>query len=84
MNTNMMELNMNEMELVNGGSHMGKKLETIARMAGAGAEGGAGVGFVIGSMAPGVGTALGTAVGTAVGATVFGGIGAIKAFFFDD
>lgn len=84
MNTNTMELNMNEMELVNGGSSTGDKLNTIGGMAGAGAKGGAAVGFTVGCLVPGVGMGVGTAVGSAIGAAVLGGIGAIKVFFFED
>ena len=84
MNTNMMELNMNEMELVNGGSTTDEKLKKIRTMAGTGAVGGAGAGAYIGSFFPVVGTAAGAAVGAAVGATVCGGIEAIRVFFFDD
>ena len=44
MNTNMMELNMNEMELVNGGIEWGKIFKEAAWGVGIGAACGAGVG----------------------------------------
>ena len=47
MNTNMMELNMNEMELANGGIEWGKILKEAALGIGIGAASGAGVGAVV-------------------------------------
>ncbi len=84
METNMMELNMNEMELVNGGSSTDEKLKKIKTTAGVGAVGGAGAGAFVGSMFPVVGTAAGAALGAAIGAAVGGGIEAIRVFFFED
>ena len=85
MDTNKMELSMDEMEMVNGGKHgTDYKVSTIGTMAGAGAIGGAGAGACIGSMIPVVGTVVGGAVGGVIGAAVGGGIAAIHCFFFDD
>ena len=47
MNTNMMELNLNEMELVNGGIEWGKIFKEAAWGLGIGAGIGAGVGAVV-------------------------------------
>ena len=84
MNTNMMELNLNEMEMVNGGSTTDEKLMKIKTVTGLGAAGGAGAGAFVGSVFPVVGTAVGTVVGATVGATIAGGIETIRVFFFDD
>ena len=85
MNTNTMELSMDELAMVNGGEHeLGFKITAIGTMAGVGAIGDAGAGACLGSMIPGVGTVVGGVVGGTIGATVGGGIAAIKYFFFDD
>ena len=71
MNTNMMELNMNEMEMVNGGDI----IDGIAKGAIAGMSGGALIGgFTLGFP----GATFGTLIGTAGGAIVGGVIAAIK------
>ena len=84
MNTNMMELNMNEMELVNGGRSLGEKLIAIGGFAGVAAAGGAVAGGIAGSIVPGFGTLLVGGAGAVTGALLGTGIGAIKVFFFDD
>ena len=85
MDNNMMELNLNEMETVNGGktSEEVKKL-TIGGSATMGPIGGAIAGGSLGTMVPVIGTAIGATVGGIIGGAV-GGVGAaIKVFFFDD
>ena len=84
METKMMELGMDELEMVNGGTELGGKLTIIATTAGVGVIGGAGAGACLGSIIPGVGTVVGGVVGGVVGAAVGGGITAIKYFFYDD
>lgn len=84
MDTNKMELGMDELAMVNGGSSTDYKIAAIGTMAGTSAIGGAGAGACIGSMIPVVGTVVGGAVGGVIGAVVGGGITAIKIFFFED
>ena len=84
MNTNMNELNLNEMEMVNGGRSLGEKLIALGEMAGAGAIGGAIAGGLSGSIVPGFGTLIVGGAGAATGGIIGTGIGAIKMFFFDD
>ena len=84
METNKMELTMDELETVNGGdSSLEKKLEIVATAAGSGAALGVVAGGGIGSMVPVVGTVIGGTVGATVGAAIFGGGMAIRLFLFD-
>ena len=84
MNTNTMELNLNEMELVNGGRDLSEKIMGVVKCTEFGAAAGAIAGGGIGSVVPVIGTGVGAAVGATVGG-VAGGIGAaIKLFFLDD
>ena len=71
MNTNMMELNMNEMKMVNGGIEWGKIFKEAAWGAGIGAACGAGVGAFFGP--------VGLAIGAGVGAVVVGAANTVEA-----
>ena len=71
MNTNMMELNMNEMETVNGGIEWGKILKEAAWGAGIGAGCGAAAGAFFGP--------VGLAIGAGVGAVVVGTANTVEA-----
>ena len=71
MNTNTMELNMNEMELVNGGIEWGKIFKEAAWGIGIGAASGAGVGAFFGP--------VGLAIGAGVGAVVVGTANTVEA-----
>ena len=84
MNTNMNELNLNEMEMVNGGRSLGEKLIAIGEIAGAGAVGGAVAGGLAGSIVPGFGTLIVGGAGAVTGGILGTGIVAVKMFFFDD
>ena len=84
MNTNTMELNLNEMEMANGGGSLGEKLKTIGGMAGAGALGGAITGGIAGSAVPGLGNLLLAGGAAVVGGMIGTGVGVVKVFFFDD
>ena len=75
MNTNMMELNLNEMEMITGGD------ATAQRMFDRGCKGaaaGIGVGAAAGSVFPIVGTTAGALIGATVGF-----IGGLASGFFD-
>ena len=84
MNTNMMELNLNEMEQVNGGRSLGEKLIAIGEITAAGVVGGAVAGGAAGSICPGFGTLAVGAAGALTGGILGLGIGSIKMIFFDD
>lgn len=84
MNTNRMELSMDELEMVNGGRDLSGKLMAVTTCTGFGGAVGAVTGGTIGSVVPVVGTAVGTAVGATVGAVIGGGSAIIKLFFLDD
>ena len=84
MNTNTMELNLNEMEQVNGGSDTNSKHATIKTSAGIGSACGVVVGGAIGSVVPVIGTVVGGTIGAAAGGIIGTGIAAIRIFFFDD
>ena len=71
MNTNMMELNMNEMELANGGIEWGKILKEAAWGVGIGAACGSAVGAFFGP--------VGLAIGAGVGAVVVGTANTVEA-----
>ena len=71
MNTNMMELNMNEMEMVNGGIAWGKIFKEAAWGAGIGAGCGAAVGAFFGP--------VGLAIGSGVGAVAVGAANTVEA-----
>ena len=71
MNTNMMELNMNEMELVNGGIEWGKIFKEAAWGVGIGAGIGAGAGAFFGP--------VGLAIDAGVGAVVVGTANTVEA-----
>ena len=71
MNTYMMELNMNEMELVNGGIEWGKILKEAAWGVGIGAGIGAGAGAFFGP--------VGVAIGAGIGAVVVGTANTVEA-----
>ena len=71
MNTNMMELNMNEMELVNGGIEWGKIFKEAAWGVGIGAACGSAVGAFFGP--------VGLAIGAGVGAVVVGTANTVEA-----
>ena len=71
MNTNMMELNMNELELVNGGIEWGKILKEAAWGIGIGAASGVAVGAFAGP--------IGAAIGAGVGAVVVGAANTVEA-----
>ena len=71
MNTNMMELNMNEMELVNGGIEWGKIFKEAAWGAGIGAGCGAAAGAFFGP--------VGLAIGAGIGAVAVGAANTVEA-----
>ena len=71
MNTNMMELNMNEMERINGGIEWGKILKEAAWGAGIGAGCGAAAGAFFGP--------VGLAIGAGIGAVVVGAANTVEA-----
>lgn len=84
MDTNMMELSMDELAMVNSGRDLSEKIMGVVKCAECGAATGAIAGGGIGSVVPVIGTGVGVAVGATVGG-VAGGIGAaIKLFFLDD
>ena len=84
MDTNRMELSMDELAMVNGGRDLSEKIMGVVKCTECGAATGAIAGGGIGSMVPVIGTGVGLAVGAPVGGVV-GGIGAaIKLFFLDD
>ena len=64
METKAMELNLDELEMVNGGS---ETTDRMLRRGGKGAAAGAGLGAAAGSFFPVVGTAAGALIGTTVG-----------------
>ena len=85
MNTNTMELNLNEMELVNGGAtDPDYKIKAVGTMTGTGAAMGAIAGAGLGSMVPVIGTLVGGAIGTVVGAAIGGGTVAIGYLITED
>ena len=84
MDTNRMELGMDELAMVNGGRDLSDKLIIVLKCAELGAATAGLAGGAIGSVVPVVGSGIGLAVGAAAGAVV-GGVGAtIKFFFLDD
>jgi hypothetical protein len=84
MDTNRMELSMDELAMENGGRDLSEKIMGVVKCAECGAATGAIAGGGIGSVVPVIGTGVGAAVGATVGG-VAGGIGAaIKLFFLDD
>ena len=85
MNTNMMELNLNEMEMENGGEKdPDYKIKAVGTMTGTVAAMGAIAGAGLGSMVPVIGTLVGGAIGTIVGAAIGGGTVAIGYLISDD
>ena len=85
MNTNMMELNMNEMEQVNGGTTDPEyKIKAVGTMTATGAMMGAITGAGLGSWVPVIGTLVGGAIGTIVGAAIGGGTVAIGYLITED
>ena len=85
MDTNMMELNLNEMAMVNGGTtDPDYKIKAVGTMTATGAMMGAITGAGLGSWVPVIGTLVGGAVGTIVVAAIGGGTVAIGYLITED
>ena len=80
MNTNRMELSMNELEMVNGGMSLWEGLHYVFISAASGAV----VGGGIGSTVPVVGTVIGGALGAGIGAAFGSGAVLVKLYSEDD
>lgn len=80
MNTNTMELKMDELEMANGGMSLWEGLHYVTVSAASGAV----VGGGIGSAVPVVGTLLGGALGAGIGAVIGSGSVLIKLYTEDD
>ena len=80
MSSNMKELNMKELEMVNGGMSLWEGLHYVSISAASGAV----IGGGIGSAVPVVGTVLGGALGAGIGAVFGSGAVLVKLYSEDD